>query len=287
MSRQRKRKRKYLPARCQICHSAFDLDSPIPGLVLLPDGRGVCQSCWKEWAQCRHREMTADARPWFAEDTPTWEGPSPIVADTRHMADELPENDHPDRAPDDPKRSIILTVDYAHPATRRFIDAAMRCGLGDTFGPKMMERILLRLHVLTGKDTTATDQMTEDEAADVLLRDWRDGSPPHPAGDADLPRPAATAADGVAGHVAPEVWGELLTSPPLTAKQIADKLGQPVGLVERTLRYWRKAYDYGFIKDDDAGVGEARFRYKMSDTIAHLQKWVAKRQRKAAREQPD
>jgi hypothetical protein len=105
----------------------------------------------------------------------TWEGPSPTIADTRQLARELAENDRPAPADCDPERSVILTADYAHPATRRLIDAAARCGLGDTFGPKLIERILRRLHVLTGKDTTAIDQMTEDEAADVLLRDWRDG----------------------------------------------------------------------------------------------------------------
>jgi hypothetical protein len=75
-------------------------------------------------------------------------------------------------------------------------------------------------------------------------------------------------------------WQALLLSPPLSAGQIAERLGQPRELVERTLRHFRKAYDYGFVEDEDAGAGEARFRYKMSDVLTHLQKWYLKRQKK-------
>jgi len=78
-------------------------------------------------------------------------------------------------------------------------------------------------------------------------------------------------------------WKELLLSPPLSAAQIAERLRQPVDLVERTLRYFRKQHDFGFTKDEDAGFGEAAFRYKMEDVLLHLKKWYDKRQKKAAR----
>jgi hypothetical protein len=78
-------------------------------------------------------------------------------------------------------------------------------------------------------------------------------------------------------------WQDLLLSPPLTASEIADKMGEPAADVERILRYFRQAHDYGFIKDDDAGFGEAVYRYKMPEVMTHLQKWHAKRQKKAAR----
>jgi len=47
-------------------------------------------------------------------------------------------------------------------------------------------------------------------------------------------------------------WQGLLLMPPPTAAQIAERLGQPKDLVERTLRYFRTQSDHGFIKDDDA-----------------------------------
>jgi len=88
---------------------------------------------------------------------------------------------------------------------------------------------------------------------------------------------------GDRGGAADIDWNDLLLSPPLSAAEIAEKLRQPVNLVERTLRNFRRQHDYGFIKDADAGFGEAAYRYKMVDVLAHLQKWYAKRQGKAAR----
>jgi hypothetical protein len=93
---------------------------------------------------------------------------------------------------------------------------------------------------------------------------------------------AAKAIDSNLGDATVD-WQALLLSPPLSAAQIADKLGQPVALVERTLRNFRNQHDFGFITDEDAGVGEARFRYKMDDVLSHLQKWYRKRQKKAAK----
>jgi hypothetical protein len=81
-------------------------------------------------------------------------------------------------------------------------------------------------------------------------------------------------------------WQGLLLSPPLSAAEIAAKLGQPVELVERTLRYFRNQYEYGFTKDDNARADDATFRYNLPDVLAHLQKWYAKRQKKAAKEKP-
>jgi hypothetical protein len=78
-------------------------------------------------------------------------------------------------------------------------------------------------------------------------------------------------------------WEGLLLSPPLSAAEVAEILGEPVDGVERTLRYFRNSHDYGFVRDDDNGFGESRFRYKMPDVLAHLQKWHAKRQKKAVR----
>jgi hypothetical protein len=75
-------------------------------------------------------------------------------------------------------------------------------------------------------------------------------------------------------------WQSLLLSPPLSAGQIAEKLGQPKELVGRTLAYFRKQFDRGFIEDGDASVGDDRFRYKMPDVLEHLQRWYVKRQRR-------
>ena len=80
-------------------------------------------------------------------------------------------------------------------------------------------------------------------------------------------------------------WLALLMMPPLSAGEIAGKLGEPVPDVERTLRYFRNSQDYGFTKDVNAGIGEAKFRYKMNDVLAHLQKWYVKRQKKAAKKE--
>jgi hypothetical protein len=68
--------------------------------------------------------------------------------------------------------------------------------------------------------------------------------------------------------------------PPLSAAEIADKLGQPVSNVERILGYVRRKYPACYSQDDNARTGEARFRHKMPDVIPHLQKWMRKRQRK-------
>lgn len=84
-------------------------------------------------------------------------------------------------------------------------------------------------------------------------------------------------------------WSTLLLSPPLTAAEIAALLHQPVEAVERTLRYFRQQHDYGFIKDDTAGVGEAKYRYKIADVIGHLKNWYGKRLNKSGKndELPD
>jgi len=116
-------------------------------------------------------------------------------------------------------------------------------------------------------DLRGTDQVTLD---DCLARVEADlGATPSPSTE-----PPSTA--GVD-------WDALLVSPPLTAAEIAERLGQPVDLVRRCLGYFRGQHDYGFIEDPDAGIGEGRFRYKLPDVLSPLQKWVAKRQKKAAR----
>jgi hypothetical protein len=81
-------------------------------------------------------------------------------------------------------------------------------------------------------------------------------------------------------------WNSLLFSPPLTASEIAERLGQPVELVQRTLKYFRQQHDYGFTKVEDAGVAKAHFRYHMPDVLTHLQKWYVKRQMKAKKGLP-
>jgi hypothetical protein len=78
-------------------------------------------------------------------------------------------------------------------------------------------------------------------------------------------------------------WEELLFSSIQTAAQIAEKLGEPVDLVERSLRNFRQQHSYGFIEDHEHGVGESRFKYKIDDILIHLRKWYDKRQKKKAR----
>lgn len=84
-------------------------------------------------------------------------------------------------------------------------------------------------------------------------------------------------------------WSALLLSPPLTAAEIAALLHQPAELVERTLGYFRKQHDYGFIEDDSPSVGGAKYRYKIPDVIGHLKNWHAKRLKKTGKkeESPD
>jgi hypothetical protein len=94
------------------------------------------------------------------------------------------------------------------------------------------------------------------------------------------PAPAAPTPDEQVGTAVID-WHGLLLMPPLCAAEIAEKLGQPVELVERTLRYFRSQYDYGFIVDDDAG--KTTYRYKMPDVLSHLQKWLVKRLKKLGR----
>jgi hypothetical protein len=93
------------------------------------------------------------------------------------------------------------------------------------------------------------------------------------------PAPASQGEQGV-GLGAASAWQGLVFSSLLTAAEIAAKLNQPTELVERMLRRFRDSHDYGFVRDDDAGVGESRFRYKMPDVLPTLMKWYKKRQKK-------
>ena len=81
------------------------------------------------------------------------------------------------------------------------------------------------------------------------------------------------------------VWQSLLIMPPLSAAEIAAKLGQPLKNVERILRYLRGKYPACYAEDDNARIGEARFRHKMPDVIPHLKNWMTKRQKKGATHQ--
>ena len=75
-------------------------------------------------------------------------------------------------------------------------------------------------------------------------------------------------------------WKELLASPPLSARQIAEKLKQPLDLVERTLRHYRKNCPACYIEDDNAQKGNARYLHRMPDVLPRLKVWEAKRQKK-------
>lgn len=75
-------------------------------------------------------------------------------------------------------------------------------------------------------------------------------------------------------------WKELLTSPPLSARQIAEKLKQPLDLVERELRYYRSKLPACYIEDDNAPKGTARYLHRMPDVLPRLKVWEAKRQKK-------
>jgi hypothetical protein len=93
------------------------------------------------------------------------------------------------------------------------------------------------------------------------------------------PAPAGQGVQEVRSGAAPD-WQGLLLSPPLTSAEIAEKLHQPQELVERMLRHFREKYDFGFIEDGDAGVGDSRFRYRMPDVLPALMNWYVKRQKK-------
>jgi hypothetical protein len=101
----------------------------------------------------------------------------------------------------------------------------------------------------------------------------------------DTPNPSSTELSTVErADITTIDWQALLLMPPLCPAEIADKLGEPVEHVERTLRYFRTQHDYGFVKDDDAG--RTTYRYKMPDVLSHLQKWVVKRLKKRAKHAP-
>jgi hypothetical protein len=78
-------------------------------------------------------------------------------------------------------------------------------------------------------------------------------------------------------------WSELATSPPLPARTIAEKLGQPPELVERILRYQRKVRPFCCILDDTPQKGDPRYLHKLPDVLPALEKWVAKRLKKRAK----
>ncbi len=77
-------------------------------------------------------------------------------------------------------------------------------------------------------------------------------------------------------------WDALLASAPLSASEIAERLGQPKRLVERTLRYHReKLCNGGCAVHEDAARDEPTFRYIMPKVLLTLQTWYAKRLKKA------
>ena len=78
-------------------------------------------------------------------------------------------------------------------------------------------------------------------------------------------------------------WNELLTSPPLPAAKIAEKLEQPANLVERVLRYQRSVMPFCFIVDDSPQKGDARYLHKMPDVLPALKKWMEKRLKKQSK----
>jgi len=75
-------------------------------------------------------------------------------------------------------------------------------------------------------------------------------------------------------------WEELATSPPLPASKIAEKLRQPVNLVERVLRYQRQVQPFCFVKDDSPQKGGSRYLHKLPDVLPSLKTWLEKRLKK-------
>jgi hypothetical protein len=75
-------------------------------------------------------------------------------------------------------------------------------------------------------------------------------------------------------------WNELATSALLSAADIAEKLGQPGGNVERFLRYQRKVRPFCFVEDDSPQKGSPRYLHKMPDILPPLKEWMDKRLKK-------
>ncbi len=79
-------------------------------------------------------------------------------------------------------------------------------------------------------------------------------------------------------------WEELLTAPPLSAAQLAERIDQPAGLVERFLRYQRKVQPFCYVPDDNPRKNSPRYLHKMPDILPPLQEWLKKRQKKIERQ---
>jgi hypothetical protein len=75
-------------------------------------------------------------------------------------------------------------------------------------------------------------------------------------------------------------WAGLLTSPPLSARQIAEIIREPLANVERVLRYRRRVQPFCFVQDDSPKKGEAEFLHKMPEVLPALKHWLEKRHRK-------
>lgn len=99
---------------------------------------------------------------------------------------------------------------------------------------------------------------------------------------ADSAKTDGKPADGANTNGTPD-WNELITSPPLPATRIAEKLGEPVGLVERVLRHQRKVQPFCFAVDDSPQKGKARYLHKLPDVIPALKAWFEKRRKKQAK----
>jgi hypothetical protein len=78
-------------------------------------------------------------------------------------------------------------------------------------------------------------------------------------------------------------WNELFMSPPLSAKQIAAKLRQPLDLVAKKLRDYRTQHAGGYIEDEERGKGGDKYFHKMEEVTPVLIKWLEKRLKKQSK----
>src|SRR5262249_26300928 len=95
---------------------------------------------------------------------------------------------------------------------------------------------------------------------------------------ADGPKPPAILSDPDGKPVID--WNALLMMPPLSAAEIADKIYQPVELVEKKLRDYRNQHLGGYVENTDRRKGEPKYRYKMDEVLSVVKKWVEKRLKK-------
>jgi hypothetical protein len=172
-----------------------------------------------------------------------------------------------------------------------------RCGLRGDAGKLFVASELMLAFREAAKTVRSSKRASPVEAHPAFEQwflDW--ALPPANNRDGRMALPEVALTNTIAGAVGgerahpssppaaePEIdWNTLITSPPLSATMLAEKLGQPVEVVERFLRYQRgiRTDCYFEIEGEFRRKGEPRYQYKVQELVAPLQAWLKKRLKK-------